>query len=72
MSEQDASKYSDAQHVTNLVMLVARLVAQVRKYDSENITAEKAMDYLRRANLQPSILRGVTQNIKKKEDSPNE
>lgn len=60
---QDASKYTDAQHVGNLVLLVGRLVQQVRKHDSENQTVEQAMDYLRRANLQPSILRGIKKNL---------
>lgn len=61
--QQDAAKYSDAQHVTNLLLLVSRLVQQLRKRHPENPVAEQAMDYLRRANLQPSILRGVRQNI---------
>lgn len=60
---QDASEYTDAQHVGNLVMLVGRLVQQVRKHDSENKTVEQAMDYLRRANLNPSILRGIKTNL---------
>lgn len=60
---QDASKYTDAQHVTNLVLLVGRLVHQVRRHEAENTVVEQAMDYLRRANLQPVILRGVKQNI---------
>jgi len=60
---QNALKYTDAQHVTNLVLLVGRLVQQVRKHDEENPVAEKAMDYLRRCDLQPSILRGVKTNI---------
>ncbi len=51
---------TDAQHVANLVILVGRLVRQVRKSDPSNDVAEKAMDYLRRSDLTPSITRGVT------------
>ena len=68
--EQDASKYSDAQHVSNLVLLVARLVQQVRNLNpatSENPVAASAMDYLRRADLTPSIMRGVYENIRRPE-----
>ena len=57
MNQTDASEYTDAQHVSNLMLLVGRLVHQVRRHDSENKTVEQAMDYLRRANLHPSILR---------------
>lgn len=53
---------SDAQHVANLVLLVGRLVQQVRKHDKENPVVEKAMDYLRRSDLIPSITRGVTEH----------
>ena len=50
----------DARHVANLVMLVGRLVQQVRKHDSDNPVVAKAMDYLRRCDLTPSIVRGVS------------
>jgi hypothetical protein len=63
--DQDASKYTDAQHCANLSILVARLVQQVRKHDVNNDVANKAMDYIKRANLDGSILRGVTENIRK-------
>lgn len=46
-------------HVSNLVMLVGRLVQQVRKHDQSNDVTDKAMDYLRRADLVPSIIRDV-------------
>ena len=71
--EQDASKYSDAQHVSNLVLLVARLVQQIRTLNpatGEAPVAAQAMDYLRRACLQPSILGGVTENIKRPTSPP--
>lgn len=61
----NAKDLSDAQHVSNLVILIARLVQQVRNNDPENDVATKAMDYLKRADLQPSMLRGVTENISK-------
>lgn len=71
-TDQDASKYTDAQHVSNLVMLVARLVEALRisrkhmtTSGEEHPVAAQSMDYLRRADLQPSILRGVTKNIKR-------
>jgi hypothetical protein len=78
---QDASNYTDAQHVTNLVLLVARLVQQVRNLTykptgteattpSENPVAAQAMDYLRRADLTPSITRGVYENIKRPTSPP--
>lgn len=53
---------TDSQHVANLTMLVGRLVQQIRKYDKENPVVEKAMDYLRRSDLVPSLLRGTTEN----------
>ena len=59
----DAAKYTAEQHVGNLVMLVARLVQQVRKHESDNKTVEQAIDYLKRSDLQPSILRGVKDNL---------
>lgn len=71
--EQDASKYTDAQHVSNLVLLVARLVQSVRNLNTampENPVVVQAMDYLRRADLNPSILRGVTENIKRPTSPP--
>jgi hypothetical protein len=46
--------------IADLGMLVARLVQQVRKHDPENDVATKAMDYLRRKDLQGSILREMT------------
>lgn len=75
---QDASKYTDAQHVTNLVLLVGRLVQQVRNLTSatttdipkENPVAAQAMDYLRRADLTPSITRGVYENIQRTTSPP--
>ena len=57
MIEQDASKYTDAQHVQNLAMLVRRLARALDKLAPGNKTGEQAMDYLKRANLQGSILR---------------
>lgn len=51
---------TDARHVVNLVTLVGRLIQQVRKHDANNPVVEKAMEYLRRNDLQPSILRGAT------------
>lgn len=53
---------TDAQHVANLVLLVGRLVRQVRRTDPTNDVAEKAMDYLRRSDLMPSITRGVDES----------
>lgn len=47
-------------HVSNLVMLVARLVQQVKRFDSDNDVAKKALDYLQREDLTPSILREMT------------
>jgi len=41
--------------ISDLAMLVARLVQQVRKHDAENDVASKAMDYLRRKELAPSM-----------------
>jgi len=81
----DASIYSDAQHVSNLVLLVARLVQQVRNLTpepetlssshtrvvSDNPVAAQAMDYLRRADLLPSITRGVMENIKRPTNPPH-
>ncbi len=81
---QDAATYTDAQHVSNLVLLIGRLVQQVRnltpepetmssshtRVASENPVAAQAMDYLRRADLMPSILRGVTENIKRPTSPP--
>lgn len=61
----DAKDLSDAQHVSNLAMLIGRLVQQVRNKDPENDVATKAMDYLKRADLQPSMLRGVMENVSK-------
>jgi hypothetical protein len=46
--------------ISDLTLLVGRLVQQVRKHDSSNPVAEKAMDYLRRKNLSASILREAT------------
>lgn len=54
----------DAQHVSNLAMLVGRLVQQLRSHDNENSVAEQAMDYLRRSDLIPSMLRGTTANAR--------
>lgn len=68
--DQDPAKYTDAQHVSNLVLLVGRLVRQVLKVDNENTVAEQAMDYLRRSDLKTSILRGVTENIKRPTSPP--
>ncbi len=48
-----------AKQVADLAMLVARLVKQIRQQDEKNPVAERAMDYLRRKELFPSILRGV-------------
>ena len=45
--------------IGDLAMLVARLVRQVRKHDATNSVAEKAMDYLRRHDLQGSVLREI-------------
>lgn len=55
--------YTEAQHVANLVMLVGRLVQQVRKHEKDNPVVDKAMDYLRRNDLNPSILKAVKQNL---------
>jgi hypothetical protein len=55
---------TSAQQVGNLAVLVARLVKQVRKHDPLNDVAAKAMDYLRREELDGSILRGIKQNMK--------
>lgn len=54
----------DAQHVTNLAMLVGRLVQQLRNHEKENPVVEKAMEYLRRSDLIPSMLRGTTANAR--------
>lgn len=43
--------------IGDLVMLVGRLVQQVRRFDAQNDVAEDAMDYLRRKNLSASFLR---------------
>lgn len=51
---------ADARHVANLVMLVSRLVHQIRRHETNNDVAEKAMNYLRRKDLLPSIVRDVT------------
>lgn len=59
LAAAEAACDTTSQQVSNLVMLVGRLVHQVRKYDETNDVAEKAMDYLRRKDLMPSILRGV-------------
>jgi hypothetical protein len=75
---QDASKYTDAQHVTNLVLIVGRLVQQLRNatvgkdatVPYENPVAAQAMDYLRRADLTPSITRGVYENITRPTSPP--
>ena len=78
---QDASKYTDAQHVANLVLLVGRLVQQVRNLtykptgteattQSENPVAAQAMDYIRRSDLTPSITRGVYENIRRPTSPP--
>lgn len=48
--------------IADLAMLVARLIRQVRKHDAGNEVAEKAMGYLRRHDLQGSILRKFTQD----------
>lgn len=45
--------------ISDLVMLIGRLVHQVRKHDVSNPVSESAMDYLRRKNLSASILREV-------------
>lgn len=63
--------------VGDLVMLVSRLVQQVKKHDPENDVAKKAMDYLKRKDLMPSILRefvpeGCSMCIDCKEIKPNE
>jgi hypothetical protein len=55
---------TSAQQVGNLAVLVIRLVRQVRKHDPLNDVAAKAMDYLRREELDGSILRGIKQNMK--------
>lgn len=47
----------DEPTVPDLAMLVARLIYQVGRFDPGNDTAKKAMDYLRRKNLQQSVLR---------------
>jgi len=41
-----------------LATLVRMLVHQIRKTNPDNKTAAKAVDYLKRTNLQGSILRG--------------
>lgn len=53
------NNYTNAEKVGNLVILVGRLIQQVRKHDPDNDVVEKALDYLKRANLEPSILRGI-------------
>lgn len=53
----------DEPTIGNLVILVARLVQQVRKHDPENDVAEKSMDYLRRSNLEGTILRDIKKRI---------
>jgi len=54
---------TDAEHVGNLVILVGRLIQQVRKHDDSNDVVEKAMGYLRRTDLTPSILRGCEERL---------
>jgi transposase-like protein len=49
--------------IGDLAMLVARLVRQVRRLEPDNDVAEKAMCYLRRHNLQGSILRETNQSM---------
>ena len=45
--------------IADLVMLVARLIHQVRKHEPDNDVAEKAMDYLRRKDLVGAVLREI-------------
>lgn len=63
------SAHKEPPTITDLAMLVARLVQQVRKHDVTNDVAEKAMDYLRRKDLVGSILREATERFAiKRED----
>jgi len=55
----DAKGDTKEPRITDLVMLVGRLVQQVRRHDIDNPVAAKAMDYLRRKSLSHSILREV-------------
>lgn len=43
--------------IGNIAMLVGRLVQQVRRLEPNNPVADKAMDYLRRCDLTPSLIR---------------
>lgn len=52
-------------HVSNLVMLVGRLVQQLKRLDPENPVIEDAMGYLRRSDLMPSVTRGVVEHARK-------
>ena len=61
LMEDVAKTYTPEMHVANLVQLVGRLVHQVRRFDLENGTVDRAMDYLRRSDLLPSITRGVAE-----------
>ena len=66
MTEKREELTSEEQEprIADLVMLIGRLVQQVRRFDKDNPVAEKAMDYLRRKSLGPSILREQTRIVK--------
>lgn len=59
LAAAEAERDETSQYVSDLVMLVSRLVQQVRNHDETNDVAEKAMDYLRRKDLILSIIRGI-------------
>ena len=43
--------------VDDLSMLVKRLVHQLKKYEKNNVVAQKAMDYLQKEQLEGEALR---------------
>jgi len=60
----EARSKADEPKIADLCMLVARLVQQVRRFDPTNNVAEKAMDYMRRKELGPSVLREIMEDMR--------
>lgn len=52
-----------AQHVGNLVLLVAKLVGEVRRLESSNKLTDLAMDYIGREDVRPVLARAARENV---------
>ncbi len=56
-ADLDSDLAAANEQIENLSMLVVRLARQLRHFEKDSALATKALDYLKRNGLMPSVLR---------------